>query len=196
MALAAMVMSFWRRRSAAPDAVEDVRSIYEAHASFVWKTLSRMGVHPNDLLDCSQEVFLVVHRRLADRDGTSLVTTWLYGICLRVAAGYRRRAFRRYEQVSERTHEVEDESRERAADALVRQRDSRALLESILNKMPTNPRVVFVMFELDELSCPEIAEQLGCPLGTVHTRLRAARKVFEESVAEIREANAAQENVR
>ena len=76
-----------RRESPAPT----VRSIYEEHARFVWLTLQRMGVQPPDLDDVAHDVFVVVHRRLASFDNTSRMTTWLFGICLRLSSNYRRR---------------------------------------------------------------------------------------------------------
>src|ERR1044071_5007055 len=68
-----------------------VRGIYEEHARFVWLTLQRMGVGRADLEGVAPDVIMVVHRRLDTFDGTSRMTTWLFGICKRVAANYRRR---------------------------------------------------------------------------------------------------------
>src|SRR3954470_20523583 len=76
-----------RRESPGPT----VKSIYEEHARFVWLTLQRFGVEPADLDDVAHDVFVVVHRRLDSFDGTSRMTTWLFGICMRLAANYRRR---------------------------------------------------------------------------------------------------------
>ncbi len=60
-----------------------------------------MGIHERkererehrreEILDAAQDVFLVALRRLDDFEGRSSLTTWLYGICVRVAHGYRRR---------------------------------------------------------------------------------------------------------
>src|SRR3954469_25405956 len=70
----------------------DLTTIHRQHGDFVWKMLQRMGVAERQLEDATQDAFLVVHRRLASFDGTASMTTWLYGICLRVAAAHRRRA--------------------------------------------------------------------------------------------------------
>jgi RNA polymerase sigma-70 factor, ECF subfamily len=53
----------------------------------------------------------------------------------------------------------------------------------VLDKMDLEKRAVFVMFELDELSSEEIATILGVPVGTVWSRLSAARKQFEKIAA-------------
>jgi RNA polymerase sigma-70 factor, ECF subfamily len=71
--------------------LRSVESIYKEHAEFISLTLERFGVRPGDVEDLAHEVFLIVHRRHANFDGTSLMTTWLFGICRRVAANYRRR---------------------------------------------------------------------------------------------------------
>src|SRR5688572_13254375 len=81
-----------------PTAPLDVRAIYEANADFVWLTLQRFGVQERDLEDMLQEVFVVVHRRLDSFDPRVRMTTWLYGICLRVASGYRRKRRARPEE--------------------------------------------------------------------------------------------------
>lgn len=74
-----------------PD-VLDVASIHESHADFVWCSLQRLGVRPADLEDALQEVFVVVHRKLSSFDGSSRLSTWLFGISMRVASAYRRKA--------------------------------------------------------------------------------------------------------
>ncbi len=47
-----------------------------------------------------------------------------------------------------------------------------------------------MMCELDEMSCPAIAEALGIPLGTVYTRLRAGRSMFERKAGRAAEEQA------
>src|SRR5687767_5495136 len=69
-----------------------VKEIHHAHADFVWLTLQRLGVRASDLEDALQEVFVVVHRRLSSYDRRAKLSSWLFGISLRVAAQFRRRA--------------------------------------------------------------------------------------------------------
>jgi RNA polymerase sigma-70 factor (ECF subfamily) len=156
--------------------------VYSAHADFVWASLQRLGVRPHDLDDVLQEVFVIVHQRLHTFDHSSKLTTWLFGVCLRAAADYRRRAWRRREQVGDEP--VEEPPRADHAtpeDAAVGQQ-SRARLDKILDELDLEKRAVFVMFEVEELSCDEIAAIVGVPVGTVHSRLHAARKQFEKAV--------------
>jgi DNA-directed RNA polymerase specialized sigma24 family protein len=45
---------------------------------------------------------------------------------------------------------------------------------------------MFVMFEIDELTCRDIADTLELPLGTVHSRLHRARESFRTAIAAVR----------
>jgi RNA polymerase sigma-70 factor (ECF subfamily) len=99
---------------------------------------------------------------------------------MRVAAAHRRRAYHRREQtVGEVPEEATAEgSPEEAAASL----QARARLAQILDLMDLEKRAIFVMFELDEVSCDEMAQVLGVPVGTVYSRLHAARKDFQAAV--------------
>jgi len=131
-------------------------------------------------MDAGQKVFLVAHRRLAMFDGRSTVKTWLCGIALRVASDYRRSAIVRREVLVGET----PSGASREADQLRRleERERVAVLDDVLSEMPMEQRVVFVLFELEEMSGEEIAALLGVPEGTVRSRLRLARRVFSKSV--------------
>jgi RNA polymerase sigma-70 factor, ECF subfamily len=159
-----------------------VTRIYQANADFVWRSLQRLGVKDPDLDDVVQEVFVVVHERLHTFDGTAKMTTWLFGICLRVASAYRRRGFRRREtsvaEVPEPTDRTSTSPEQDLAAA-----ESRRRLELLLDELELEKRAVFVMFEIDEMPCEEIAQIVGVPVGTVYSRLHAARKSFQKALA-------------
>ena len=134
-------------------------AVHEAHADFVWCSLQRLGVRPSDLDDVFQEVFIVVHKRLHTFDGSSQLTTWLYGVCLRVAAAHRRRAWFRRETPDRRP------PRRRTGtppsdrpDELCAARQGHAMLARVLDAMDIEKRAVFVMFEIDELPSEAIAD--------------------------------------
>ena len=174
-----------RATTTAEETLLDVTEVYGAHADFVWATLHRMGVRPDDLADVMQEVFFVVHRRRCSFDGSSALRTWLFGICIRLAKNYHRKAYRRRERsvveppedrlwVGSGSHDPER--------ALERTRARRAA-ETLLDRLAPDKRAVFVMFEVEGLSCDEIAEQVGVPVGTVYSRLHSARKAFAKELS-------------
>jgi RNA polymerase sigma-70 factor (ECF subfamily) len=166
----------------------DVLAIHEAHADFVWCSLQRLGIRPADLDDVCQEVFIVVHKRLHTFDGSSLVTTWLFGIAMRVAAAHRRRAWFRRETPTADLPDHDATPPSARPDELYAARQARATLGRVLDSMDLEKRAVFVMFEIDELSSEAIAGILGVPVGTVWSRLSAARKQFQAKLARVQKA--------
>ncbi len=179
---------------ATPGAPADLRGIHDAHGDFVWRSLQRMGVRDADLADVYQEVFLVIHQRLHTFDGSARLTTWLFGVCLRVASQYRRRAWVRRERPTDAPDVREDTAP--APDEALDARRRADRLRALLDALDPERRAVFVMYEVDGMTCEEIAAVVGAPLGTVYTRLRAARKDFELAAARLRARDAWQEGRR
>ena len=158
------------------------RDVYLAHFDFVWKALRRLGVREQDAQDMTQKVFIVVYLKLPTFENRSSLRTWLYRVCLNTASDYRRSAPVRREVTTEPAQiEVlsgfHDETYEEAE-----ARRRLATAEVILDKLPEAQRLVFVLFELEEMSGGEIAELLGISVGTVRSRLRLARELFTREV--------------
>src|SRR5882724_638963 len=179
--------SFSPPLSTASEVTADLRAIYAKWADFVWLTLQRLGVRYDDLEDVCHDVFVIAHRKLPEFDRRTQVNAWLFGICVRVAANYRRRAHIRLERASgalnqdEGTPVVAPESA-RPDHEFVRQ-EAQARVEAIFDRMDLAKRAVFLMFEVEGFSCKEIAEQLGVPIGTVYSRLHAARQYVLHEIA-------------
>jgi RNA polymerase sigma-70 factor (ECF subfamily) len=166
----------------------EFRAIYEAHFDFVWCSLRRLGVREADALDQAQKVFLTAHFKLAEFEGRSRITTWLFGICQRVASDYRRSALFRHEVPTDAAemdlYGGQDDSSQGAES-----RQRARVAEAILDKLPEPQRVVFVLFELDEMSGQDIAQLLGISIGTVRSRLRLAREAFSREVKRLGRAD-------
>jgi RNA polymerase sigma-70 factor (ECF subfamily) len=151
----------------------------------VWCLLRRLGVRPEGADDIALGVFCVAADKLALIDAER-EQKFLMGTALRMAANARRaQRARREEQASERLAAVE--STVPLADALLDRKRMRELLDTVLDSMPADLRTAFVLFEVEGLSTPEMAELLGIPLGTVASRLRRAREIFERQVELIRQ---------
>lgn len=156
-------------------------AVYEEHFAFVWRSLRRLGVPDRLLDDAAQDVFIVVHRRLAAFEGRSSLRSWLFGIARRVAHDHRRRIGRK-ERTEELPEAVVDPRGATPAGDVERAEAVRALHE-ILAAMSDDKREVFVLAELEQMTVPEIADAIGANLNTVYSRLRAARAAFDAAVA-------------
>jgi RNA polymerase sigma-70 factor (ECF subfamily) len=159
-------------RTVGPRPVPTLRQIIEEHGAQAWRTLRLCGVPSADLPDVCQEVFLIVHRKIAEFEGRSSLRTWVYGICVKVAADHRRRARFRHERIVAEPPElpVFATQSDEIDDARTVER-----LFAILDSLDQAKREVFVLYEIEQRSMSEIAEALGCPLRTAYSRLEAAR---------------------
>jgi RNA polymerase sigma-70 factor (ECF subfamily) len=171
---------------AAPDApVEEVppfREAYRRHAPLVWRVLRRLGVPPADTEDVAQDVFTVVYRKLPGFAGRSTLRTWICGIAVKRALDYRRRGHVRREVATATPVEQVADAPQLAA---VERREARACLDHLISELDEEKRVVFVLYEIEELTMAEVAEAAGCPLQTAYTRLHTARRQVEAAVARL-----------
>jgi RNA polymerase sigma-70 factor (ECF subfamily) len=160
--------------------VAQFKELYDTHFRMVWRALSRLGASDADLMDLTQKVFLTAHRRIHLFEGRSALSTWLWGICRCVAIAYRRSGVVRHEVATDPSGlPALGERPENGEGCNVEVETMRRLqVERILAKLTDEQRMVFLLFELDELNGPEIAALLDIPLGTVRSRLRCARALF------------------
>lgn len=172
-------------QSQVPPSKPGLAEIYAQHSEFLWKSLYRLGVPEADLPDVLQEVLLVVHRRLDSFDASCRLTTWLFGICLRVTATARRTVRRRREQPLDESAQEPMLSDSPSPEDLMVARDAKQRLNAALDCLEPDKRAVFVMFELEGIACAEIAEMLGVPKGTVFSRLASARNSFLQALARL-----------
>lgn len=161
----------------------DFRELYTAHFQMVWRMLLRLGIHERDVADVTQRVFLVAYRKLGEFEHRSKLSTWLAGITIRVARDWRSSAPLRREVLASDPALHAQSPVDVHASVELKQRLE--LTQRILGELPEEQRVVFVLYEIEEMSGDEIAEALHIPLGTARSRLRLARVAFRRAVARL-----------
>jgi len=155
----------------------------------VWRTLRRLGVDVGCADDAAQEVFIVMSRRLGDvREGAE--RTFLLSCAVRIAANYRRSWRVKHEVADERALAAERDPRP-SAEQLLDHKRLRQALDELLEGWPEDIRTAFVLFELEGLSVPEISQVTDTKLGTVASRLRRARELFQAGARRLRARAAA-----
>lgn len=161
--------------SARPVSLEEV---YREHFAIVWRVLRRLGVSSAQLDDATQDVFLVVKRKLPEVAHAGGLRSWIFAIAVRVAREYRRRAAR--DQAEPLSDTLLDNAPNPAQ--LSELQESIRLLHQLLRELNEKKRTVFVLSELEQLSAPEIAEVLSLNLNTVYSRLRSAKLEFDSAL--------------
>jgi RNA polymerase sigma-70 factor (ECF subfamily) len=160
-----------------------LRAAVTAHYEVVWRTLRRLGVEERSVEDASQQVLIVLARRLDEvRPGAE--RAFMLASAARVAADARKKVRRAREELGDEAATARA-SQGPAVDELIDQGRARDLLDVVLGELPDELRCVFVLFELEELTMVTIAEMLAIPPGTVASRLRRARELFEAAAARL-----------
>jgi RNA polymerase sigma-70 factor (ECF subfamily) len=176
--------------SPAPLVVPSFEQLYTRWFHDVSRWVRAMGGLSADLDDLTQEVFLVVRRKLAQFDGRN-AGGWLYSIAKHQVRDYRRRAWVRHLlRVSPREPDAVEPSQLVAhspdPSEVLQRRQAEQFVNRILAKMSETQRTAFVLFEIEGYSGEEIAALEQIPVNTVWTRLHHARKRFFAMVEEAR----------
>jgi RNA polymerase sigma factor (sigma-70 family) len=131
--------------------------------------------HRQDSEDAFQATFLVLVRRAGSIRKRQSVGSWLHGVARRVSARARadriRRAARERQAPGRAAPDLLDE---------VTDRDGRAALDEEVRRLPEKCRLPFVLCYLEGKTNAEAARLLGCPKGTVLSRLALARRLLRD----------------
>jgi RNA polymerase sigma-70 factor (ECF subfamily) len=162
-----------------PTAVDRARleRIFNDHHATVWRALRRRGLTPDAAEDATQETFLLAAEKLGDIHPDS-ERAFLIATALRVAHSLGRKTVRWQldDDMDQRLSGHRDAGENRA---------DRQLCDLVLSKVDPDLAEVFVLYEIEGLTSPEIAELLEIPLGSVASRLRRAREQFRAAAARI-----------
>ena len=131
--------------------------------------------------DCAQEAFVRAFHSLASFRGQSAFYTWLFRITVNIATdrqrarGAQARAFGAERVSEEEWKRTMADSGARPDQAAV-QSEQRERIRRALDSLPPKARTIIMLGDVEGLSYREIADVLGCPIGTVMSRLHNARK--------------------
>jgi RNA polymerase sigma-70 factor (ECF subfamily) len=154
--------------------------LVDDHIDFVARILRNAGTAEADIDDDVQRVFIVLSNRLDDVQKGS-EKSFLLQTALRMAARSRRTTARRREVLTDQLPQVADPGS--TPEELVNRRQMRQTVDQILNQMDRDLRIVFVLYEVEQMTAAEIGAALDIPNGTVASRLRRARADFRDRVS-------------
>lgn len=159
---------------------------FHEHVDSLWRLVARLGVPAHSVEDVVQEAFIVASRRRPDI-GPGQERRFLMATAVRLCSNYRQKAHVRRE-LSQGNDFEEQASPLPDAEQLLIEKGWRELLDRALAELSETHRTLFVLFELEGFSAPDIARLLDLPLGTVSSRLWRARAKFSEAAARLQNA--------
>src|SRR5262245_59396150 len=155
-----------------------LEALVRRHAPMVWGVCRRVLGDHHDAEDAFQATFLVLVRKAASIRSRAKVGNWLYGVAHQTALKARATRARR----KERERPVTDMPEPAVADPDL-WCDLQPLLDQELSRLPEKYRTVIVLCDLESRTGREAAGQLGCPEGTVASRLARARALLAKRLA-------------
>jgi len=147
-------------------------ALVRRHGRMVWGVCRRLLDH-HDAEDAFQATFLVLVRRAASVKPREMVANWLHGVAHQTALKARSLAAKR----RAREKQVLEMPQPQAAEADLWS-DLQPLLDQELSRLPDKYRAIIVLCDLEAKPRREAAQQLGCPEGTVASRLARARALL------------------
>jgi RNA polymerase sigma-70 factor (ECF subfamily) len=153
---------------------------YREYFHFVWRSARRLGVALAELDDAVQDVFIVVHRQLCDYEPRHSPRAWLFAITRRVAADHRRTVRRKGGLLPLREADTEGHRDDPLREAMNNERSD--VILAFLSTVDDERREAFILYELEQLSAPDIAHAISVNLRTVYSRIRLAREAFAHYV--------------
>jgi RNA polymerase sigma factor (sigma-70 family) len=154
-------------------------ALVKRHGPMVWGVCRRILGNRHDAEDAFQATFLVLVRRAASVSPREMVANWLYGVAQNTALKARQTAAKR----KGRERQVRDMP-EATVTEPDRWRDLQPILDQELGRLPDKHRVVVVLCDLEGKTRKEAARQLGCPEGSVGSRLARARVQLAKRLAQ------------
>jgi RNA polymerase sigma factor (sigma-70 family) len=144
----------------------------------VLRWCARMGGPKVDHEDAAHDVLLVVLRQLPQLGRVEQFDSWLFSITRRVLAGHRRRAWVRRWVPGLHIDAPDGAS---SPHRLTEQGQLAHKVREALDVLPAAQREVLILCDLEGRTCAEAASMVGCPEGTVKSRLRLGRAAFSRA---------------
>ncbi len=154
----------------------------------ILKLIGRYVHDPSEAMDVAQEAFIKAYRAIDNFRGDSAFYTWLYRIAINTAKNYLIAAGRRPpgEDIDARDAEqFEGYSGLKEYDTpegvTLRDEVEQTVFEAI-EELPEDLRTAITLRELEGMSYEEISQAMGCPIGTVRSRIFRAREAIDNKL--------------
>jgi RNA polymerase sigma-70 factor (ECF subfamily) len=153
------------------------------------RLVSRLVRDQAEAEDVVQEAFIKAYRAIPQFRGESAFYTWLYRIGINTAKNYLvmqgRRAPTSTEADSGEAETFDDAEQLRdinTPESMLATKQIAATVNVAMDALPEELRVAITLREIEGLSYEEIAEAMGCPIGTVRSRIFRAREAIAEKL--------------
>ena len=154
----------------------------------VFKLVARYINDPSEVLDVTQEAFIKAYKSIENFRGDSSFYTWLYRIAVNTAKNHLISRGRRVPESDYEISEIEqflskkDVKEYSTPERTLMYDEMEHMLFDIIDDLPSDLRTSIMLREIEGLTYDEISEIMGCPVGTVRSRIFRAREAIEKKI--------------
>ncbi len=152
------------------------------HERLVTHMVGRVVNNSEDLEEICQDVFLKVFERISEFNFQSKLSTWIATIAYRHAINHLRKKKIEVSDIPEEESFTKHFVSTDDPSEILEDSDMEATVLKLIEKLPTQYRVVLTLYHLEDMNYAEIGEATGMPEGTVKNYLFRARQLLKEKV--------------
>lgn len=162
---------------------EALKEIFDKYHKKVYRIAYGVVRHREEALDIVQEVFIKLFRSIKNFKGRSQFYTYLYRMVMNTSIDHARKAGKQFVSSldQEGSFEPRDEA-EKGPERILLQKELEEKVKLAMDKLPAEQKAALIFRDVEGLSYQEMAEAMGCSIGTVMSRLHYGRKKMQESL--------------
>jgi RNA polymerase sigma-70 factor (ECF subfamily) len=164
---------------------EAFRVLFETYKDKIYSIALRFSGDQALAMDIAQDTFLKLYSSIADFRGDSQFSTWVYRLVVNSCLDHKRRSWRMIPIADELLAVMRAPGD--ALNAVIRTETSERVQRAV-EKLPEEQRIVVVLRYTEGLAYEQIAEVIGCSMGTVASRLNRAHRALERRLANLKGA--------
>jgi len=162
----------------------------------IMRLLARMVRDTDEIEDLAQETFIKAYRAINQFRGDSAFYTWLYRIAINTARNWQARQYRQPQTVEpfeneegETFEQVENLTDISTPASILFSKQVAQTIQDTLKVLPKELRTALELREVEGMTYEEIAQAMGCPIGTVRSRIFRAREAVANALRTLREGD-------
>ena len=162
---------------------EALKEIFDKYYKKVYRIAYGVVRQREEALDVVQEVFIKLFRSIKNFKGRSHFYTYLYRMVMNTAIDHKRKAGKQFMSSlnEEGSFEPPDEA-EKGPERILLQKELEERVKLAMDRLPAEQKAALIFRDVEGLSYQEMAEAMGCSIGTVMSRLHYGRKRMQESL--------------
>jgi len=162
-----------------------LKEIFDQYHKKVYRIAYGVVRQREEALDIVQEVFIKLYRSIRNFRSRSKFYTYLYRMAMNTAIDHvRKKGKYHFSSLDEMESFQVADGVEKRPDSILLHQELEERVKVALEKLPADHKMALIFREVEGLSYQEMAEAMGCSMGTVMSRLHYARKRIQDLLKE------------